>query len=127
MSSEPTRDIFGETETVTEWLDSLAYDLEDIGVGLSQIVGAGRYDFKFSESELDNFIRHSLTRLVKERAKPRHWGSLSYPERDITLHYGNDTNEEIVEGVIADWNKMGQPDLEWGDFWFARPGTIKEG
>ena len=47
-------------------------------------------------------------------------------EGRFELHYGNNTNEEIVEGVIADWLASGAGDLEWGDFWFALPGTIDD-
>jgi hypothetical protein len=37
---------------------------------------------------------------------------------NIPLHYGNDSPEEIVEGVIADWIAAGGGDQEWGDFRF---------
>ena len=53
--------------------------------------------------------------------RPLHWGSPSQPDRNIELHYGRDTPEEIVEGVIADWLASGAGDLEWSDFWFDLP------
>ena len=122
MSAEARDRIFGDT--VSEWCISLPEELEDIGVGLTTIVRTGRYGFELRDSELIGFIRRSLCALVEHGAKPRHRGSLSQPGRNIVLHYGNNTNEEIVEGVIADWLASGAGDLEWGDFWFALPGTI---
>lgn len=124
MIDERVRKLFGDT--VSEWIQSLPSDLDDIGVGLHAIVQTGRYGFELKNSELIEFIRKSLYVLLNHGAKPRHWGSPSKPDRDFELHYGNDTNDEIVEGVIADWLASGAGDLEWGDFWFALPGTIDD-
>jgi len=124
MIDERVRKLFGDT--VSEWIQSLPSDLDDIGVGLHAIVQTGRYGFELKNSELIEFIRKSIYVLLKHGAKPRHWGSPSKPDRDFELHYGNDTNEEIVEGVITDWLASGAGDLEWGDFWFALPGTIDD-
>jgi hypothetical protein len=112
--------------SISDWLRFLPAHLDDIGVGMAGIVQTGRYGFELKNSELIEFIRKSLYVLLKHGAKPRHWGSPSKPDRDFELHYGNDTNEEIVEGVIADWLASGAGDLEWGDFWFALPGTIDD-
>jgi hypothetical protein len=114
------------SDTVGEWIHFLPAHLDDIGVGLHAIVQTGRHGFELNVSELLEFVRRSLTALLKHGAKPRHWGSFSHPDRNIMLHYGNDTDEEIVEGVIADWLASGGGDLEWGDFWFALPGTIAD-
>jgi hypothetical protein len=124
MKPEARDRIFGDT--VSEWCKSLPGGLEDLGVGLVTIVRTGRYGFELRDSELTDFVRKSLYALVEHGAKPRHQGSFSHPDRNITLHYGNDTNEEIVEGVIADWLASGAGDLEWGDFWFALPETFDE-
>ena len=124
MSAEPRDKYFGDS--ISEWCWFLPNELEDIGVGLATIVQAGRYGFELKGLELVDFIRRSLYALVDHGARPRHSGSLTHPDRDILLHYGNDTNEEIVEGVIADWLASGAGDLEWGDFWFALPGTIDD-
>jgi hypothetical protein len=124
MSAEPRDKYFGDS--ISEWCEFLPNELEDIGVGLVTIVQTGRYGFELKDSDLINFVRKSLYALVERGAKPRQWGSFSHPNRDIPLHYGNDTNEEIVEGVIADWLASGAGDLEWGDFWFALPGTIDD-
>jgi hypothetical protein len=124
MIDKKIRKLYGDT--VSEWVRFLPSDLEDLGVGLHAIVQTGRYGFELRDSELIEFIRKSLFALVERGAKPRQWGSFSHPNRDIPLHYGNDTNEEIVEGVIADWSASGAGDLEWGDFWFALPGTIDD-
>jgi hypothetical protein len=124
MKSEPRDKFYGDT--ISEWCDTLHYDLEDIGVGLATIVQVGRYGFELKNSDLIDFVRRSLFALVKRGAKPYQLGSLAYPNRKPLLHYGSDTNEEIVEGVIADWLASGAGDLEWGDFWFALPETFDE-
>jgi hypothetical protein len=108
-------------ETVGEWLRDLPAYLDDIGIDLGAIVQNGRSGFGLEGRDLAEFVRKSLHGLVKHGAKPRHWGSLSYPGRNIPLHYGNDTPEEIVEGVIADWLAPGAGEPEWGDFWFDLP------
>jgi hypothetical protein len=101
-------------------------DIDDIGIGLTLVVMVGRHNFELEGDELIDFVRRSIYALLERGGKPRHWGSPSHPNRDIPLHYGNDTNDEIVEGVIADWLASGAGDLEWGDFWFALPGTIDD-
>ena len=113
-------------DTLEEYIALMPNELDDIGVGLGGILGAGRKDYELQGAELIKFVRRCLYALVERGAKPRHWGSPSHPNRDILLHYGNDTNEEIVEGVIADWLAAGGGDLEWGDFWFALPRTIDD-
>jgi hypothetical protein len=113
-------------DTVQEWIQFLPAYLDDIGIGLHAIVQTGRRGFELENAELIEFVRRSLRALLAGGAKPRHWGSRSHPDRNIMLHYGNDTNDEIVEGVIADWLASGAGDLEWGDFWFALPGTIDD-
>jgi len=122
MTDEPRSKFSGRT--ASEWIALLPTDLDDIGVGMSAIIGAGRQSFGFEGNALVDFVRRSLYALVERGATPRHWGSPSDPQRDIPLHYGSDSNAEIVEGVIADWLASGGGDLEWGDFWFALPGTI---
>ncbi len=109
--------------TASEWIAAISDELRDIGVGLAGIVQAGRHGFGLESVALIDFVRQCLHSLVEHGAKVRHAGSPSDPHRDIKLHYGNDTNAEVVEGVIGDWLASGGGDLEWGDFWFALPGT----
>lgn len=112
--------------TMRDWIDHVPKELDDIGVGLAELLDDGKYGFGLDGAALVDFIRRSLHALLDKGAKPRHWGSPSHPDRNVMLHYGNDTNDEIVEGVIADWLASGGGDLEWGDFWFALPGTIDD-
>ena len=113
-------------ESVRDWIRYLPVELDDIGIGLHAIVQTGRYDFELADSELTEFIRRSIGALVQKGARPEHLSSRSHFDRRVKLHYGSDTTEEIVEGVIADWIASGAKDLEWGDFWFALPGTFNE-
>jgi hypothetical protein len=89
---------------------------DDVGIGLNGIVADGREGFGLEGSALVDFVRRSLHGLVKRGARPRHWRL----DGNIPLHYGNDSPDEIVEGVIADWLASGR-DLEWGDFRFTLP------
>lgn len=120
--SEEIRNLFTGS-TIDERIAGNLYELKDIGIGLTHIVNQGRYGFGLEGKDLNDFIRRCLYLLLEHGAGVRHTGSPSQPYREIELHYGNDTHEEIVEGVIADWIAGGAGDLEWGDFWFAIPGT----
>ncbi len=109
-----------------EWIALTPYALNDIGVGMHGIIDNGRYGFGLEGPSLVDFVRRSLRTLVARGAVPRHWGKPGAPDRNIPLHYGSDTPDEIVEGVIADWLAGGGGDLEWGDYWFALPKTFKD-
>jgi hypothetical protein len=113
------RQFYGDSPD--RWIALVPTGLNDIGVGLSAVVQAGRRGFRLEGSALIEFIRRALYALVERGAKPRHWGTIENPDRDIPLHYGGDSNSEIVEGVIADWLASGGGDLQWGDFWFDLP------
>jgi hypothetical protein len=108
------------------WIALMPNELNDIGIGLSAIIQAGRHGFRLEGPALIEFIRLALYALVERGAKPRHWGTLDNPLRDIPLHYGSDSNSEIVEGIIADWLASGAGDLQWGDFWFELPKASKK-
>jgi hypothetical protein len=124
VKTEPRHNKYGLT--ISEWIQFLSSDLDDIGIGLAGILDDGRYGFELKGPALVDFVRRCLYALVERGAKPRHWGSPTYPDRNIPLHYGNDTNEEIVEGVIADWIASGAGDLEYGDFWFLLPENLDD-
>ena len=94
---------------------------DDIGIGLGAIIHAGRHGFQLEGPALIDFIRRALYALVMRGAKPRHWGTPEDINRDIPLHYGGNSDSEIVEGVIADWLKSGGGEPRWGDFWFELP------
>lgn len=108
-------------DTVDEWIALMPNQLDDIGVGLAKLLDIGRKVYGLQGPELVDFVRHCLHALVERGAKPRHWRSLSHPNRNFPLHYGSDTNEEIVEGVITEWLALGDREVEWGDFWFDLP------
>ena len=112
--------------TISEWISTLPNDIDDIGIGLTLVVMTGRHNFELEGDELIDFVLRSIYALLESGGKPRHWGSPSDPNRNIPLHYGNDTNDEIVEGVIADWLASGGGDLEYGDFWFLLPETLDD-
>ena len=124
MIDQKRHNFYGST--VEEWVHYLPAHLDDIGIGLDAIVQAGRHGFELENAELVEFVRRSIRALVRSGAKPRHLSSRTHPERKVILHYGKNTEEEMVEGVIADWLASGAGNLEWGDFWFALPETFDE-
>jgi hypothetical protein len=116
MTDEP-RDSFDGT-TATQRISSYVVDyLQDDGIGLSIIVSGGRKSFSLSGEALIDFIRRSLHfiiacggRIVKDG--PDGW------EPDDS--YGA-APDEIVENVIRSWQAAGEPDPEWGQWWFVLP------
>lgn len=110
-------------DTVAEVINGLKeHWLSDNGIGLTTVVGMGRYDYQLEGSQLIQFVRLALKELVRHGARPHHIG---LPQSWYTHLYYGENETAIVEGVINDWVKMGMPALEWGDFWFAWPGTIE--
>lgn len=125
MTEERRDKYHGQTES--EYLYYMAHELDrdDIGVGLNAPIGAGRHRFDLEGADLIAFVRRAILALLEKGAVPRHWGTVDDPMRNVMLHYGSDTPDEIADGIIADWQAMGGGDLQWGDFWFARPGTLE--
>ncbi len=120
MTEEPRHKFYGTT--ISEMIGFTPSGLDDeIGVGLGGIIDDGRRGFGLDSEALVEFVRKSLRTLVKAGARPWQWGTPNDPDRDIPLHYGSDTPDEIVEGVIADWLASGGGSLEWSDFRFILP------
>jgi hypothetical protein len=116
MTDEPKHKFHGTL--MSEWIAFTPGGLDDeVGVGLATIIHAGRYGYGLEGEQLIDFVRRSLYTLVERGAKPRHWLMTGTPQ----LHYGDDSPNEIVEGVIADWLNRGGDDLEWFDFRFSLP------
>jgi hypothetical protein len=116
MNDEPKHKLYGTP--MGEWIALTPGGLNDeVGVGISGIIGNGRYGFGLEGEQLIDFVRRSLYTLLERGAKPRHWLMTGTPQ----LQYGSDSPSEIVEGVIADWLKRGGGDLEWVDFRFSLP------
>ena len=116
MTDEPKHKIYGSS--VNECISYTSSGLDDdVGVGLNGIIADGHLGFGLEGPALVDFVRRSLHTLVARGAKPRHWRL----DGNIPLHYGADSPQEIVEGVIADWLASGGGDLEWGDFRFTLP------
>lgn len=97
-----------------------------VGMGLETIVGTGRHGFGYDGDDLIAFVRRAVAAMVAEGARPHHFGPsnrgfCSPPHEDGPVHYGDDTPDEIVEGVVATWVAEGMKDLLWGDFRFSLP------
>lgn len=97
-----------------------------VGMGLETIVRTGRQGFGYEGEDLVSFVKRSVEAMVAEGARPYHFGPsdrgfCSPPHVDGPVHYGADTPDEIVEGVVATWVAEGMKDLLWGDFRFSMP------
>lgn len=111
-----------------------------VGWSLGDVVANGRRHFDYEDSALVGFVRRAVAAMVDEGARPRHVelfpsgvsvlltgdapipiSSLISPHEDGPVHYGADTPDEIVEGVVATWVAEGMKDLAWGDFRFSMP------
>lgn len=101
-------------QTVENWVHGFVEGLNTDLVGLWQIAGNGRLDFKFSDTELQEYIAVCVEALVTAGASPVTCG------KPITrvVKYGNSA-KQIANEVAIDW-KTDSENLEL-DLWFALP------
>lgn len=110
------------------WFDLFRDEVHDdrVGWGLAEVVGVGRRKFGLAGDDLIAFVRRAVAAMVAEGARPHHFGPsdrgfCSPPHVDGPVHYGDDTPDEVVDGVVATWVAEGMKDLLWGDFRFSLP------
>jgi hypothetical protein len=121
MTKEPERrSRYGETmsERIACWPRSL----NDLPVGLWQIVGHARQGFDLEGDALIEFIRRSIYALLDAGALPvRGAGIVGVEKWILQPQYGR-TKQEIAEAVIAEWLRDGAPTPEtWTGLWFGLP------
>jgi hypothetical protein len=122
MSVEPRDRHFGST--ISEYMALMPGELSIDAVGLWQIVPVGRHDFGLEGAELVAFVRRALYALVGRGARPVLGGRGTEYAWVLQPQYGS-TNQEIVEGVMAEWLAGGAPDPGAGDLWFALPDVYQ--
>lgn len=119
MIDEPREISSGET--VSEWMDVYRNDLKDNGAGLWAIVEHGRVGFGLSGDALLDFIRRSLRVVIAAGGQIVKDGPDGWEPDDS---YGA-TPDEIVENVIRAWQAAGEPEPEWGEWWFVLPKDFR--
>lgn len=94
--------------------------LNDLPVGLWQIVDRGRKSFGLEGAELASFIRRSIHALMDAGAKPV--GDGDNPKQwKLQVQYGSNKHE-VAEAVIQEWLRQGAPTPEpWTGVWFGLP------
>ena len=108
-------------QTVAESVAAFVHEAidDEIGVSLASIISVGRRSFGLEGDDLVAYVRRGVAALAAIGARPEHWEMYSRPGHlDGPVHFGADTPEEIVEGVLAEWIAEGMPDLGWGDYRF---------
>jgi hypothetical protein len=121
MTIEPERrSRYGETmsERIACWPGSL----NDLPVGLFQIIFQGRTGFDLEGEALIDFIRRSIYALVDAGAMPVRGAGIPGVEKWIFQPQYGRTKQEIAEAVIAEWLRDGAPTPEtWTGLWFGLP------
>ena len=118
MKPEPRDRLDGGT--MDDYVAGYAHEAnhDEIGIHLGSIVSDGRRCFGLEGGGLVAYVRRAVAALVAIGARPEHWEPCRPGHVDGRVHYGADTPEEIVEGVLAEWIAEGMPDLGWGDYRF---------
>lgn len=118
MTSEPRHTAYGSP--MSEWIALTPGSLNDLPVGMWDIVYNGRDGFGLEDEPLKDFIRRSIYALVDAGAKPvvqREGSSKWY----LQTQYGS-TKLEIADAVIQEWLRQGAPTPKvWTGLWFGLP------
>lgn len=107
-------------DTIDETIKLIPNELNDYGVGLERVYAIGESGYGMTGCDLDDFIRRVILELLARGALPAHEGSFTEDRILDELHYGNDTPDEIADGILRDMRAMGRPP-DWGEFWFRLP------
>jgi hypothetical protein len=117
MTQEP-KDMSGVP--VSDHIAYLPGTLNDLPVGMWEIVPTGRYRFGLEGPALADFIRRCIYSLMDAGAKPVNGGSKPN-QWELQVQYGSNKHE-VAEAVIQEWLRQGAPDYEpWKGVWFGLP------
>lgn len=105
------------------YLEDYDWDLDndEICIGLNHVVSDGRHALKFEGPALIDWLRRALMHLFARGVRPSDPRFVTDDDPHGLAHFGSDTPEELVEGVIAAWVADGMPDLEWWDWRLNTP------
>jgi hypothetical protein len=109
-----------------EWIALTPGSLNDIPVGMWEIVNNGRQGFGLEGEALATFIRRSIYALMDAGAKPVR-GVGRPGQWNLQVQYGSDKHE-VAEAVIQEWLREGAPTPKpWTGLWFGLPRSWLEG
>jgi hypothetical protein len=106
--------------TIADWISTVPGELDQDAVNLCQIVSAGRFEYELVGAELADFVRLSLTSLLDSGAFPVE-GSNDW---SLKLTYGQ-TKQEIINGVVSEWQASDYDEAYLWTVWFARPKVTR--
>jgi hypothetical protein len=108
---------------LSQWIFSLANELDVDEVGFWQVAPEGRDGFGLTGPDLDDFVRQSLRALLGRGAVPmRH---IPGNGRVWTWQQSYGTSaEEMAEAIVQEWIGAGRPDPDLGDLWFGLNGAL---
>ncbi len=117
MTREPT-DASGVP--MSDYINHVHGTLNDLPVGMWEIVPCGRYRFGLEGAALIDFIRSCIYSLMDAGAKPVAGGGK--PNKwELQVQYGSN-KFEVAEAVIQEWLRQGAPTPEpWKGVWFGLP------
>lgn len=105
---------------MSEAIATMPGSLNDLPVGMWEIVDYGRKAFGLDGPELADFIRRSIHALMDAGAKPV-VGAAKPGKWKLQVQYGSN-KREVAEAVIAEWLRDGAPTPEpWSGLWFGLP------
>jgi hypothetical protein len=118
MIPEPQHRAYGTP--ISLWIARTPSTLNDLPVGLWEIVNNGRSGFGLEGEVLADFVRCSIYALIDAGAKPVVGGNK--PDRwELQVQYGVNRHE-VAEAVIAEWLQQGGRTPEpWTGVWFGLP------
>jgi hypothetical protein len=94
--------------------------LDDLPVGMWEIVYHGRYGFEFDDDSLAAYIYFSICALMDAGAQPVAGGNKPN-QWELQTHYGDD-KEEVAKAVVREWQREGKWTPEpWTGLWFGLP------
>ncbi|MBC8130561.1 MAG: hypothetical protein H7Y08_09605 [Rhizobiaceae bacterium] len=107
---------------ITDWIRWWHLSIEDVHAGLDTPISAARRYGLDAEETLE-FIRRSLRALLDQGAIPVVLPGTGRYRYVRTNRYGT-RRDEIVEGVIAEWQTRGDRPMAWGDYAFTMPENL---
>ena len=120
MSREPRHIVFGRP--MSEWIARSPGSLNDLPVGMWEIVNDGRTGFGLEGEALTDFVRRSIYALIDAGAKPVAGGNKPN-QWELQVQYGSN-RWEIAQAVVDEWLRQGAPTPEpWTGLWFGLPWT----
>jgi hypothetical protein len=120
MTTEPRHRYYGTL--MSDEIKLIPNSLNDLPVGMWELVDAGRKSFSLEGEALADYLRRCIYELMDAGAKPVVGGNK--PNKwELQVQYGSN-KFEVAEAVIREWLRQGAPTPEpWTGVWFGLPWT----